>query len=74
MREEILQQNADPAKVLEEVARNHQEQFKSEDFINCEFCESLDDVPDPGDLDKTKKNVRIFDDLQLEKQNKCESY
>jgi hypothetical protein len=25
-------------------------------------------------MDKAKKNIMIFDDLQLEKQNKCESY
>jgi hypothetical protein len=31
-------------------------------------------VPDPADLDKTCKNLMIFDDLQLEKQNTCEKY
>jgi hypothetical protein len=31
-------------------------------------------VPNPRDLDKAKKNLMIFDDLQLEKQNTCEKY
>jgi hypothetical protein len=31
-------------------------------------------VPDPRDLNPQHKNLMIFDDLQLEKQNKCETY
>ena len=36
--------------------------------------ETSDDVPDPRDLNSTKRNLMIVDDLQLEKQNKCEAY
>ena len=32
------------------------------------------EVPDPADLDSNEKNLIIFDDLLLEKQNKCEDY
>ena len=42
--------------------------------IKCEFFDSADDVPDPSLLHKSHKNLMIFDDLQLEKQNKCEAY
>lgn len=42
--------------------------------IQCEFFENASDVPDPKDLDKSRKNLMIFDDLQLEKQNTCEKY
>ena len=42
--------------------------------IECYFFETSDDVPDPRDLNSSKKNLMIFDDLQLEKQNKCETY
>src|SRR6218665_3245515 len=42
--------------------------------IDCEFFESEDDVPDPRELNSEKKNLMIFDDLQLEKQNMCEKY
>ena len=36
--------------------------------MNCQFFESSEDVPDPRDLNRGKKNLMIFDDLQLEKQ------
>src|SRR5688572_15643635 len=42
--------------------------------MNCQFFESSEDVPDPRDLNREKKNLMIFDDLQLEKQDKCQSY
>ena len=34
----------------------------------------VSDVPDPRDLNSEDKNLMIFDDLLLEKQNKCECY
>jgi hypothetical protein len=70
MRDEITQKNVDPLTVLEEVGRDNA--LKSD--IQCKFYESSEDVPDPKDLDKTKNNLMIFDDLQLEKQNTCEKY
>jgi hypothetical protein len=70
MRDEITQRNVDPLTVLEEVGRDNT--LKSD--IQCKFYESSEDVPDPKDLDKTKKNLMIFDDLQLEKQSTCEKY
>ena len=42
--------------------------------IESSFYESSEDVPDPRDLSASCKNLMIFDDLLLEKQNKCESY
>lgn len=70
MRDEI--EGEDPTKILEEVTRNYQPS-NDDNIINCEFFKSPDNVPDPKDMDKSKKNLIIFDDLQLEKQNKCES-
>jgi hypothetical protein len=67
-RDEITQKNVDPLTVLEEVGRDNA--LKSD--IQCKFYESSEDVPDPKDLDKTKKNLMILDDLQLEKQSTCE--
>ena len=40
----------------------------------CQFFETADDVPEPEELDSSKNNLIIFDDLQLTKQNKCEKY
>jgi hypothetical protein len=70
MRDEITQKNVDPLTVLEEVGRDNA--LKSD--IQCKFYESSEDVPDPKDLDKTKKYLMIFDDLQLEKQSICQKY
>ena len=38
------------------------------------FYQSAKDVPDPRELSSDKKNLMVFDDLLLEKQNTCESY
>ena len=71
MREEI--QDEDPTTILQEVARSYQAP-NEDNIITCQFFESADAVPDPKDMNKDLKNLMIFDDLQLEKQSKCESY
>ena len=42
--------------------------------IDCKFFESASDVPDPRDLNPATKNLMVFDDLLLERQNKCKAY
>ena len=42
--------------------------------IYCKFFETSEDVPYPRDLNSEKKCLMIFDDLQLKKQNKSETY
>ena len=42
--------------------------------IECSFYDSGDDVPDPKENSPKNKNLMIFDDLMLEKQNTCEKY
>ena len=42
--------------------------------IKCQFYESDSDVADPKELNTDEKNLMVFDDLLLEKQNKCEAY
>ena len=42
--------------------------------VECKFYESAEDVPDPRELSSQQKNLIVFDDLLLEKQNTCESY
>ena len=69
-RDEIARLNVSPAAVVEEMAKS----VGKKSDMNCEFFETSDDVPDPRDLNREKKNLMIFDDLQLEKQNKCETY
>ena len=42
--------------------------------MKCNFYETASDVPDPRELDPEDKNLIIFDDLLLERRNKCECY
>jgi len=42
--------------------------------IETTFYELVKDVPDPRELNRDKNNLMVFDDLLLEKQNKCEDY
>ena len=70
IKDKIKELNASPAYIIEEIAKSI---VKNPD-MTCQFFESSEDVPDPRDLSCDKKNLMIFDDLQLEKQNKCETY
>ena len=70
MREEIQNSKMPPALVIKEWAKS----FKNENNLKCSFFETASDVPDPRELNSEGKNLMIFDDLLLEKQNKCESY
>ena len=58
-----------------ELAKNHtRNKSGSVEPIGCVFYESADDVPDPKEISPEHKNLMIFYDLLLQKQNKCESY
>jgi hypothetical protein len=56
------------------LIRNEQTSENNKHDINIEFYDDSSLVPDPSELDKTKKNLIIFDDVILEKQNKIEQY
>ena len=61
-----------PSLVVREWARSIGNNNNSN--IRCTFFETASDVPNPRELDPEDKNVMIFDDLPIEKQNKCECY
>jgi hypothetical protein len=42
--------------------------------ITVEYYNDSSSIPDPTELNKNHKNLIIFDDIMLEKQNKCEAY
>ena len=69
-RDEIIKRGVSPIEVVETWAN----ELKEKSDIECNFFESSDDVPDPRDLSPLNKNLMIFDDLLLERQNKCESF
>ena len=59
-----------PLVVVQEFAKT----IKNKSNVKCNFFQTASDVPDPCELDPEDKNLMIFDDLHLEKQNKCECY
>ena len=70
MRDEIRNSQMPPLAVVEQWAST----IKNKSNIKCIFFETASDVPDPRELGSEDKNLMIFDDLLLEKQNKCECY
>ena len=62
--------NLSPINLPEEMAKTQTDKID----IQCKFFESASDVPDPRDLSPKEKNLVVFDDLLLERQNKCEAY
>ena len=69
-RDEIMELNIPPLQLVEKLSKESNEQSD----IECNFFETPNDVPDPKEISPEDKNLIIFDDLLLEKQNKCESY
>ena len=67
---EITDLGISPISVVEERVKDIREKSDAE----CKFYESAEDVPDTRELSSEKKNLMVFDDLLLEKQNICESY
>ena len=67
---EIMRRNVSPINLLEVMAKNQTDKSN----LECEFFESASDVVDPRELSPDKKNLMVFDDLLLERQNKCEAY
>jgi len=70
--DEILREQISPNEVIHELAKNQKN--LSKEPIEGNFYESADDVPDPKEISPEHKNRMIFDDLLLQKQNKCEAY
>ena len=69
--DEIMQRNdVSPVQLLELIAKTQ----RNKSDIECKFYESPSDVLDPKELSSDKKNLMVFDDLLLERQNKCEAY
>ena len=59
-----------PISIVEEMAK----EIRNKSHVECNFYQSAEDVPDPREQSYEKKNLMVFDDLLLEKQNTSESY
>ena len=49
-------------------------EIRDKSDVECNFYQSANDVADPREKSSEKKNLMVFDDLLVEKQNTCESY
>ena len=67
---EITDLGISPISIVEEMAK----EIRDKSDVECNFYKSAEDVPDPRELSSEKRNLMVFDDLLLEKQNTCESY
>jgi len=48
--------------------------LESNNNLIVESYTDSNNIPDPNELNKIHKNLIVFDDVMLEKQNKCEAY
>ena len=69
---ELQQEETSPSVLIEELAKN--QKTRSKEPMEYNFYELADNVPDLKELSQEHKNLMIFDDLLLQKQNKCEAY
>ena len=51
--------------IVDEMAKD----IRDKSDVVCNFYQSAEDVPDPRELSSEKKNLMVFDNLLLEKQN-----
>ena len=70
MRDEIRNSQIPTLAVVQEWAKT----IKSKSNVKCKFFEMASDVLDPWGLNSEDKNLMIFDNLPLEKQNKTKCY
>ena len=67
---EVTDLGISPMSIVQEMAK----EISDKSDVVCNFYQSAEDVPDPRELSSEKKNLMVYDDLLLEKQNTCESY
>ena len=67
---EIMDLGISPISIAEDMTK----EIRDKSDVECNFYQSAIDVPDPKELCSEEKNLMVFDDLLLEKQNTCESY
>ena len=62
---EITDLGISPITIVEEMAK----EIRDKTDVMCNFYQSAEDVSDPGELSSEKRNLMVFDDLLLVKQN-----
>ena len=64
---EITDFGISPISIVEEMANEIGDKYD----VQCNFYQSAEDVPYPGEVRSEKNNLMVFDDLLLEKQSTC---
>ena len=60
---------------IEEIAKAYVKIYGSTQDINAEFYSSPENIPDPTELDREKRNLMVFDDIMTDRnQGTPESY
>ena len=67
---EIMDLGISSISIVEKMAK----EVRYESDVESNLYQSVEDLHDPRELSSEKKNLIVFDDLFLEKQNTCESY
>ena len=67
---EITDLSISPISIVKEMAKD----IRDKSDVECNFYQSAEDVLDPRELSSKKKNLMVFDDLLLEKQNTYKSF
>jgi len=57
-RDEIVREQISPNELIRELAKNRKN--LSKESIECNFYESVDDVPEPKEISPNHKNLMIF--------------
>src|SRR3977135_3988107 len=63
----------DPEEAIK-IVESHMNKEDKWDEIECETFESISELPQPQDIDKTKKNLFIIDDSMMLKQGPIENF
>ena len=69
-RKDIKDKDIDLYQLIKEIG----ETYSNDNPIKCEFFENGEDIKDPKELNSSDKYLMIFDDVLLEKQNKCNDF
>ena len=67
---EITDLGISPISIVEEMAK----EISDKSDVEYNIYQSAEHIPDPREQSSEKKNLMVFDDLLLEKQNTFESY
>jgi hypothetical protein len=70
MIKDLIKNKLTDNKIIQKIGSS----LENNDRIIVDSYTDSNNIPDPSELNKNHKNLIVFDDIMLEKQNKCEAY